>query len=314
MIPKKYTASLDKLLYPTARASAALLDNFKYAAAGAKFLSLLKDITMKRFLIGAALACSFILPAQADDALKTAIAGKHRSAENVARDDARHPYETLTFFGIKPTMTVVELAPGGGWYTEILAPYLRTKGTLIAAGGDPESSSEYSRKSAAKFKQKLDTTPDIYDKVKVGIFEPGNKYNFASANSVDMVLTFRNIHNWADGGDEKINVAFKQIYDSLKPNGVFGVVEHRLPKSKAADPDSGYLHEAYVIGLAEKAGFKLAAKSEVNANPKDKADHKNGVWALPPVLANKDEDRAAYLAIGESDRMTLKFVKPATKK
>jgi predicted methyltransferase len=269
---------------------------------------------MKRFLISAALASCFILPAYADDALKAAIASPHRSADNVARDKARHPYETLTFFGIKPTMTVVELSPGGGWYTEILAPYLRSKGTLIAAGGDPESSSEYSRNGAAKFRQKLDATPDVYDKVKVGIFEPGNKYKFAEPNSVDMVLTFRNFHNWVSADEEKIKPALKQVYDSLKPGGVFGVVDHRLPADKAVNPSSGYVHEAYVIGLAEKAGFKLAGKSEVNANPKDTADHKNGVWALPPSFANKDEDRAKYAAIGESDRMTLKFVKPSAKK
>lgn len=269
---------------------------------------------MKRFFVSAILACSVILPVHADDALKAAISAKHRSPENVARDPARHPYETLTFFGIKPNMTVVELAPGGGWYTEILAPYLRAKGTLIAAGGDPESSNEYARKSAEKFRKKLDTTPDVYDKVKVGIFEPGNKYNLAPAKSADMVVTFRNIHNWLGGGEEQINTAFKQIFDVLKPDGILGVVEHRLPKDRPANPDSGYLHEAYVIALAEKAGFKLVTKSEINANPKDNADHKGGVWALPPVLANKDEDRAAYIAIGESDRMTLKFVKPSGKK
>ena len=269
---------------------------------------------MKRLLLCAALACSFILPAHAEDTLKTAIAGSHRSAENVARDAARHPHETLTFFGIKPTMTVVELAPGGGWYTEILAPYLRKKGTLIAAGGDPKSTSEYARNGAAKFREKLDATPAVFNKVKVGIFEPGNQYNFAAANSVDMVLTFRNIHNWVPGGEEQVNAALKHIFVSLKPGGIFGVVDHRLPESKAADPKSGYLHESYVIAVAEKAGFKLVEKSGINANPKDTADHKNGVWALPPSFANKDEDRAKYAAIGESDRMTLKFVKPAAVK
>ncbi|RYY76528.1 MAG: methyltransferase [Gammaproteobacteria bacterium] len=269
---------------------------------------------MKKILISAVLACSFILPVHAEDALKTAISGSHRSAENVARDPARHPYETLTFLGIKPNMTVVELSPGGGWYTEILAPYLRNKGNLIAAGGDPESSSEYARKGAAAFRQKLDANPAVYDKVKVGIFEPGNKYKFAAPNSVDLVLTFRNIHNWAGGGDEQLTTAFKQVYDSLKPGGVFGVVDHRLPANKEANLKSGYLHEAYVIAQIEKAGFKLAEKSEINANPKDTADHKSGVWALPPSFANKDEDRAKYAAIGESDRMTLKFVKPSAKK
>lgn len=269
---------------------------------------------MKRLLVSALLACSFSLPVLADDALKTALAGTHRSSDNVARDTARHPYETLSFFGIKPNMTVVELSPGGGWYTEILAPYLRDQGTLIAAGGDPESTSEYARKGAAKFRQKLDATPAVFSKVQVGVFEPGNKYNFAAPNSVDLVVTFRNVHNWAPAGDAQVITAFKAVYDSLKPGGVFGVVEHRLPESKATNHKSGYLHETYVIGLAQKAGFTLAEKSEVNANAKDTADHKGGVWALPPAYANKDEDRAKYAAIGESDRMTLKFVKPANKK
>lgn len=268
---------------------------------------------MKRLLLSAMLACSFTLPALADEGLKAAMAGAHRSADNIARDVARHPHETLSFFGIKPTMTVVELAPGGGWYTEILAPYLRDQGTLIAAGGDPESSSEYARNGAAKFRQKLEATPTVFGKVQMGIFEPGNKYNFAAPGSVDLALTFRNVHNWAAGGDAQVITAFKAVYDSLKPGGVFGVVDHRLPKTKAANLKSGYVHESYVISLAQKAGFVLAEKSEVNANPKDTADHKNGVWALPPALANKDEDRAKYVAIGESDRMTLKFVKPNTR-
>jgi predicted methyltransferase len=196
----------------------------------------------------------------------------------------------------------VELSPGGGWYTEVLAPYLRDHGKLIAAGSTAKPGDRFSGFLAAH--------PKVYDKVVRGVFEPPNTYNFAAPGSADMVLTFRNIHNWAENGDDKLKTVFKAAYDSLKPGGVFGVVEHRLPASRPAKGDSGYMHEAYVIKMVESAGFKLAAKSEVNANPKDTADHKGGVWALPPTLTNKDVDRAKYLAIGESDRMTLKFVKP----
>jgi len=261
---------------------------------------------MKRFILAAALLASGLAGAaqaadnKADDSqLRAAIADSHRSSTNVARDTWRHPYETLTFFGIKPNMTVVELLPESGWYTEILAPYLRQDGKLIAGG--------------LISKTLLESKPAVYDKVVRGGFNPPKGiYNFAPPNSVDMVLTFRNVHNFVDLGDDKVKDMFKAVYTSLKPGGVLGVTDHRLPESMPQDATakSGYVHESYVIKMAESAGFKLAAKSEINANPKDKADHKNGVWALPPTLTNKDEDRAKYQAIGESDRMTLKFVKP----
>lgn len=262
---------------------------------------------MKRLILAALLATGIAGAAQADDALKAAIAGEHRAESNRARDVYRHPYETLTFFGIKPTMTVVELVPSGGWYTEILAPYLRDKGKLIGAGQAIAPGNRYGE----AFKKKLDSNPALYGKVVTSVFEPPSRFDIAPANSVDMVLTFRNLHNWVGAGDEAVKTAFKEIHKVLKPGGVLGVVDHRLPGAMKQDEkaSSGYVHEAYVIKMAESAGFRLAGKSEVNANPKDKADHEKGVWTLPPVLANKDKDREKYLAIGESDRMTLKFVK-----
>jgi len=265
---------------------------------------------MKRLILAAALATGLVGTAYAHDALKEAIASKDRTPANVTRDSARHPYETLSFFGIKPNMTVAELSPGGGWYTEILAPYLRDGGKLIAAGESPASTNEYAKKSATRLSTKLEANPAMYAKVQRGVFEvPRDFTSFAPANSVDMVVTFRNLHNWASEGDDKMQDIFKSVHTALKKGGVFGVVEHRAPAGKPVDPKSGYMHEAEVIKIIEKAGFKLAAKSEVNANPKDTADHPKGVWTLPPVLALKDVDREKYMAIGESDRMTLKFVK-----
>jgi predicted methyltransferase len=249
--------------------------------------------------------------AYADDALKAVLAGPQRTAANVARDKWRHPYESLTFFGIKPDMTVVELSPGGGWYTEILAPYLRDKGRLILAADDPESSTPYRRRSAERLKKKLEAQPAVYDKVQVAVLEPPTKLQFAPAGSVDLVLTFRNVHNWAADGEEVVRAVFKSVYESLRPGGVFGVVDHRLPADRVQERAvrSGYVQEAYVTRLAQSVGFKLEAASEINANRRDTADHEGGVWALPPTYANKDKDRARFEAIGESDRFTLKFVK-----
>jgi len=271
---------------------------------------------MKRFVLAGLLACGFVAhsgAALADDALKAAVASPVRTPANVQRDVYRHPYETLNFFGIKPNMTVVELSPGGGWYTEILGPYLHDQGKLIAAGSTPDSANENVRRGAARFQEFLNKHPDALGKVQMSAFEPGKGiYKFGPKDSADMVLTFRNIHNWIETGGDNMQKLFASVYEVLKPGGVFGVEEHRRPSAMAQDAkaDSGYVHEAYVIKMAERAGFKLAGKSEVNANPKDNADHEGGVWALPPTYTNKDKDRAKYAAIGESDRMTLKFVKP----
>ena len=264
---------------------------------------------MKRLILAAMLATGLAGAAHADDALKAAIASKDRTPANVTRDAARHPYETLTFFGIKPNMTVVELSPGGGWYTEILAPYLRDKGKLIAAGESTTSAKEGAKRAAGRLTEKFAANPAMYGKVERGVFEVPTTYNFAAPGTVDMVVTFRNLHNWAGAGDDKVKEIFKSVHTALKPGGVFGVVDHRSPAGKPVKADSGYMDQAAVIKMIEAAGFKLAAKSEINANPKDTADHNKGVWSLPPVLANKEVDRDKYIAIGESDRMTLKFVK-----
>lgn len=258
---------------------------------------------MKTWLIAtlalAAAAAAAGAQAQGTDPLKAAVAADNRLVGNVARDAHRHPYETLSFFGIKPTDTVVELVPGGGWFTEILAPYLREGGQLYAADG-----------GSVRFKAKMDSM-GVYSKVKITSFDPAKGlFDIAPPGSADAVLTFRNVHNWMNGGTAQ--AVFDAAFKALKPGGVLGVEEHRLPASRTQDPKggSGYVHEAVVIKFAETAGFKLAGKSEVNANPKDTADHPDGVWTLPPTYALKDKDRAKYQAIGESDRMTLKFVKP----
>ncbi|MFG6468545.1 class I SAM-dependent methyltransferase [Roseateles sp. BYS87W] len=257
---------------------------------------------MKTWLIAAlTLTTAAAVQAQSADPLKAAVAADHRLVGNVARDTWRHPYETLSFFGIKPTDTVVELAPGGGWYTEILAPYLRDAGQLIAAEG-----------GSVRFKAKMDSM-GVYSKVKLSVFDAAKGlYDIAPAGTADAVLTFRNVHNWMGMGTDKAQAVFDAAFKALKPGGVLGVEEHRLPASRTQDPKagSGYVQEAVVIKFAENAGFKLAARSEINANPKDTADHPDGVWTLPPTYALKDKDRAKYQAIGESDRMTLKFVKP----
>ena len=250
--------------------------------------------------------------ARADDALKAALAGAQRSRANVARDGWRHPEQTLGFFGLRPDMTVVELSPGGGWYTEILAPYLRDSGQLILAADDPESSQDYRRRSAERLKKKLDAEPAVYGQVRLAVFEPPAKLSYAAPGSADLVLTFRNVHNWVADGEPVVLAVFKSAFDSLKPGGVLGVVDHRLPADRVQDAkaSSGYVQVAYVTRLAQAAGFRLAASTEINANPRDSADHAGGVWALPPSLANKEADRARFEAIGESDRFTLRFVKP----
>lgn len=234
-----------------------------------------------------------------------AISGDHRSAANKARDAYRHPKETLAFFGLKSNMTVVEIAPGGGWYTEILAPVLRDNGKYYAAHNDPNGGG---RRGLAEYLTKLAETPELYKSTVVAVFSPTKNLLTVPEGSADLVLTFRNVHNWmaADAADK----AFKSFFNALKPGGVLGVVDHRWPEDKPQDPKArnGYVKESEVIRMAEAAGFKFVGKSEINANPKDTKDYEAGVWTLPPVVAAGNAEK--YGAIGESDRMTLKFVKP----
>ena len=267
---------------------------------------------MKSPLIVAALILSAALPAAAltpaaPASLAAVVAGPQRSAANKARDAYRHPVETLTFFGLQPTMTVVEISPQGGWYTEILAPYLRERGKLYAAA-DNAALGPRAAAARAKFEARLAADPASFNKVEVSAFGK-DAYAIAPDGGADMVLTFRNVHNWYIGGFAPD--AFKAFYAALKPGGVLGIEEHRLPEDRPdkMQDSSGYMKTSTVIKLAEAAGFKLVAKSEINANPKDKADYPDGVWTLPPVYTRGAVDRARYAAIGESDRMTLKFVK-----
>jgi predicted methyltransferase len=241
--------------------------------------------------------------------LKEIVNGDQRSAAHKARDKYRHPVETLAFFGIKPNMTVVELWPFGGWYTEIIAPYLKGTGTYYAAAQDPTSKDKEDLEYNAELKKLLDAHPDLYGGVKWSVLAKG-KYAIAPDGTADMVVTFRNVHNWVWAGDEK--QVFAAAFRALKPGGILGVEEHRANDPKAAPgKDQAYVGEDYAIALIESAGFKLVGRSKINNNPKDTKDYPQGVWSLPPTFAEKDKNHDKYAAIGESDRFTLKFVKPA---
>jgi predicted methyltransferase len=250
------------------------------------------------------------LDAASKKALEQSVAAPHRSDANRARDKYRHPLETLAYFGIKPTDTVVEIWPGGGWYTEILAPYLADKGRLVVASPAGRGSEGIAKR--------LDANPTLFGKVERANFPTVLGGTGVAAGKADAVVTFRNVHNWGSGymHPEKkgySDEAFREMFAMLKPGGVLGIVDHRLPEDAGADREksSGYIKVSTVRALAEKAGFKYVGSSEINANAKDTTDWPDGVWTLPPTLAMGDKDRDKYVAIGESDRMTLKFVKPA---
>ena len=236
--------------------------------------------------------------------LKSSINSPDRTLKNVMRDKYRNPYETITFFKIEPGMTVVELSPGSGWYTEIFANYLHEPGNLIAAHFDSNSDREYFKRGRANFEKKIQSSK-MYSNVSIVDLSS----NLAPENSVDAVVTFRNLHNWIG---PQMDTIFQNSYKALKPGGIFGVVEHRAKDGTSLDAmkKSGYVTEDYAISIAKKHGFVLVDKSEINANPKDLKNYEGGVWTLPPSLRLKDKDKQKYLGIGESDRMTLLFKKP----
>ena len=238
-------------------------------------------------------------------ALAAAVASPARKADNVARDRYRNPAATLAFFDVRPDSNVVEIFPGGGWYSEIIAPYvINGGGTYYAAAAG---------NGLNGFKKLAATNAPLYGKARTATF-PVRETGEAGvpAGTADVVVTFRNVHNWMMGDKPYADLAFKQMYAMLKPGGVLGVEEHRLPEKAdiGLEKKSGYVKVSSVRRMAEAAGFKFVASSEINANPRDTKDYPEGVWTLPPTYTLKDQDRARYAAIGESDRMTLKFVKP----
>ncbi|WP_018982330.1 class I SAM-dependent methyltransferase [Salinimonas chungwhensis] len=263
-------------------------------------------------VVAASLFALSAQPAMADQ-LSDAVKSEHRTAAAKVRDEYRNPQQTLRFFGIEPDMTVVEIWPGGGWYTDILSSMLSPDGKLIAAHFHvDEETRDYYKKSLQNFKQQMEDGGK-YSGVELTAFHPGKAMEIAEAGSADAVLTFRNVHNWyMNSGQEGVEQAFKTFYKALKPGGVLGVVDHHLPESAddAMMEKSGYVKQSFVVDAAKAAGFTLEAQSDVNANPMDDAQHPKGVWTLPPTLALGEEDQVQYLAIGESNRMTLKFVKP----
>jgi predicted methyltransferase len=250
-------------------------------------------------------------PARDPDAaaLEAVLTAEHRSAANRARDAHRHPLETLLFFGIKPDSTVVEVWPGAnGWYTEVLAPLLAERGKLYTPIYGEAPDNPFVAAGNKSFREKLAARPDLYGKVEITALWTGNE-DIAPPGSADLVLTFRNLHNWMARG--MANEAIAAMHRALKPGGILGVVEHRGVAGKAQDPKAtaGYVDEQYAIELIQAAGFELVGRSEINANPRDTKDYAQGVWTLPPNYRLGDRDREKYTAIGESDRFTLKFRK-----
>jgi predicted methyltransferase len=244
---------------------------------------------------------------QVDPALSAAVASPLRLPAAVARDPVRHPAQELTFFGLAPTQTVVELWPGGGYWTDILGPYLAAHGhfyVALAPAGDADEDS-----LTAKWRTRFTAQPDRYGTIVLTTLGP-DKFEIAPPGSADLVLTFRNLHNWMDGGYAP--QALAACFRALKPGGIFGVEEHRGRTDRPQDPKAknGYVRQDYTIALAKQAGFELVGSSEMLANPRDTKDWVDGVWTLPPTLSQGEKDRDRYLAVGEADNFVLKFRKP----
>jgi len=262
------------------------------------------------FILGLLFGSALVMPVAYGVTLTTVIAGEQRQAEHKLRDKYRHPLQTLTFFDVRKNMTVVEIWPGSGWYSEILAPFLKEQGVLYLAHFSPDSKVPYFQKSAQLFKAKIKADPLIYGAVHVTVLEPPEALQIAPKGTVDRVLTFRNIHNWMKSG--QLRTVLAAIFEVLKPGGILGVVEHRETPGHILDSQAvtGYVSENYLTTMAEAAGFKFLASADINANPKDHHNHPAGVWTLPPRLKLLEQDREKYLSIGESDRMTITFIKP----
>lgn len=258
-------------------------------------------------LLASALSCA--AASASDAALSQAVADPGRSPKFVARDRYRHPVEELTFFGLKPTMTVVEVWPGSGYWTEVLGPYLKGSGHYYAAVTVPKESKEEDTTTTA-WKARVAEQKARYGSIVITELGKGH-FDVAPSGSADLIVTFRNLHNWMDGGYAE--EALKGLFKALKPGGILGVEDHRGRNDQPQDPKakSGYVRQDYAIELARKAGFEFVSASEINANPKDTKSWPEGVWTLPPTLALGDKDREKYLAIGESDNFVLKFRKPA---
>ena len=251
---------------------------------------------------------------RAREALAAIIASDHRSEGNRARDRYRHPLETLLWFGLRDDMPVAEITPGGGWYLEVIAPFLRENGTYYAVNSDAEtwwplSAISWTQSGADRIRARLGRNPEVFDRVNMAVLLD-DESGISPDGTVDLVLTFRNVHNWMMAGTR--NLVFEHMYRALRPGGVLGVVEHRGDPDVEQDPGGrlGYVREDVIIGFAEAAGFEFVRGTDINNNPNDRKDYGGGVWTLPPTLARGDEDREEYLAIGESDRATLMFRKP----